>query len=56
MRYRLDRDSIVLSRSAVDYYQKTNLRLKKVIYQDNKIKIIVMGFSSDTLLAPSLIG
>jgi len=30
--------------------------LKKVIYQDNKIKIIVMVFSSDTVLAPSLIG
>ncbi|SDO59272.1 hypothetical protein SAMN04490208_4289 [Pseudomonas poae] len=39
MRYRLDRNSIVLSRSAFDYYKNTSLYLKNIIYQDHKIKL-----------------
>lgn len=44
MRYRLDRNSIVLSRSAFDYYKKTSFYLENVICQDHKIKNMVMGF------------
>lgn len=56
MHYRLDRNSIVLSRSAFDYYKNPASTLKNIIYQDHKIKIIVMGFSSDTVIAPTLLG
>ncbi|RZI31016.1 MULTISPECIES: hypothetical protein [Pseudomonas] len=56
MRYRLDRNSIVLSRSAFDYYKNPASTLKNIIYQDHKIKIIVMVFSSDTVIAPTLLG